>query len=155
MTEPSEALAAAQNLVGGTVPLPHQIHSPEVLCPAVGQAVDLVAGDEQLLRMLEAAVVQLHQVVEELRLVASGTRGVAESVHGLTAMDWRSPAGDAFVQRSQRLRGRAVDLAEVAEESAGLARASIGELQQQIARLREGLQAAKAAAATVVTLGVC
>lgn len=125
------------------------------LCSAAEAAVDLMAGDEQLLRVLEAAVAQLHQVVEELRLVGSGTRGVAESVHSLTAMDWRSPAGEAFVERSQRLRVRAADLAEVAEESAALARASIGELQQQIARLREGLQAAKAAVATAATLGVC
>lgn len=125
------------------------------VCSAAEAALDFMVGDEQLLRVLEVAVVQLHQVVEEIRLVGSGTRGVAESVHSLTAMDWRSPAGVAFVQRSQRLRGRAEDLAELAEETAALARVSIGELQQQIARLREGLQAAKAAAATVVTLGVC
>ncbi|MGM7666686.1 hypothetical protein [Microbacterium sp. A93] len=117
-------------------------------------AAHLMAGDEQLLRVLEAAVVQLHQVVEELRLVGSGTRGVAESVHSLTAMDWRSPAGEALVERSQRLRVRAADLAEVAEESAALARVSIGELHQQIARLRETLQAVKAVA-TAATLGVC
>lgn len=155
MTESSGAMAAAHPLVGGTVPLPGQILQPEALCPAVGMAVDLMAGDEQLLRVLEAAVVQLHQVVEELRLVGSGTRGVAESVHALTAMDWRSPAGEAFAERSQRLRVRAADLAEVADESAALARASIDELQQQIARLRETLQAAKAAVATTATLGVC
>ncbi|NUL45435.1 hypothetical protein F7P69_09545 [Cellulosimicrobium funkei] len=125
------------------------------VCSAVEAALDLMVGDEQLLRVLEAAVVQLHQVVEELRLVGSGTRGVAESVHSLSAMDWRSPAGEAFAERIQRLRVRAAELAEVAEESTALARVSIGELQQQIARLREALQAAKAAVATAATLGVC
>lgn len=154
MTEPQDTMPPS-GLVGGTLPLPGQLFQPEVLCPSVGLAVDLMAGDEQMLRLLEAAVAQLHQVVEELRLVGSGTRGVAESVHSLSAMDWRSPAGEAFAERSQRLRLRAVDLAEVAEESAALARVSIGELQQQIGRLREGLQAAKAAVATAATLGVC
>lgn len=125
------------------------------VCSTAEAALDLMVGDEQLLRVLEAAVVQLHQVVEELRLVGSGTRGVAESVHSLSAMDWRSPAGEAFAERSQRLRVRAAELAEVAEESTALARASIGELQQQIARLRETLQAAQAAVATAATLGVC
>lgn len=124
-------------------------------CSAAEAALNLMTGDEQLLRVLEAAVVQLHQVVEELRLVGSGTRGVAESVHSLTAMDWRSPAGEAFAERSQRLRVRAADLAEVAEESAALARMSIGELQQQIARLREILQAAKSAVTAAASLGLC
>lgn len=155
MAEPSGATAAADGLVGGTLPLPGQVLQPEVLCPAVGMAVEVMAGDEQLLRVLEAAVVQLHQVVEELRLVGSGTRGVAESVHSLTAMDWRSPAGEAFMQRNQRLRVRAAELAEVAEESAILARASIGELQQQITRLRETLQAAKSAVTAAASLGLC
>lgn len=125
------------------------------VCSAAEAALDFMVGDEQLLRMLEAAVAHLHQVAEEIRLVGSGTRGVAESVHSLTAMDWRSPAGEAFVQRSQRLRGRAEDLAEVAEETAALARASIGELQQQIARVRQDLQVAKAAVASAASLGVC
>lgn len=125
------------------------------VCSAAEAALDFMVGDEQLLRLLEAAVAHLHQVVEEIRLVGSGTRGVAESVHSLTAMDWRSPAGEAFVQRSQRLRGRAEDLAEVAEETAALARASIGELQQQIARVRQDLQVARAAVASAASLGVC
>lgn len=153
MTEPGGMVT--HGLMGGTVPLPGQALQPEVLCAGVGMALDVMVGDEQLLRVLEAAVAQLHQVVEELRLVGSGTRGVAESVHSLSAMDWRSPAGEAFAERSQRLRVRAVELAEVAEESAALARVSIGELQQQIARLRETIQAAKAAVATAATLGVC
>lgn len=131
---------------------------PEVLCAAAGAVAGVVAdpaGDEQLLRLLESAVAQLHGVVEELRLVGADTRGMAESVRALNAMEWHSPAGEAFAERNHRLWVRATDLAEVAEESVHVASAAIGELQQQIARLRETLQAARAAMAAAVTLGVC
>lgn len=153
MTVSNGGVPAAHGLVGGTLPLPDI--DPDVWCPAVGSGLDLVFGDEQQLRLLEAAVAQLYQVVEELRLVGTGTRGVAESVHSLSALDWRSPAGAAFLDRSDRLRGRAEDLAELAEESAVLARVAIDELHVRIGQLRSSINTVKATVASAATLGMC
>lgn len=153
MTVPNGGTPVIHGLVGGTLPLP--VIDPDVLCSAVGTTLDVLFGDEQQLRLLEAAVAQLYQVVEELRLVGTGTRGVAESVHSLSALDWRSPAGTAFLDRSDRLRGRAADLAELAEESAALARVAIDELHGRIGQLRASINTAKATVASAATLGMC
>ncbi len=153
MTVPHGGTPVVQGLAGGTLPLP--VIDPDVLCPAVGTALDLVFGDEQQLRLLEAAVAQLYQVVEELRLVGTGTRGVAESVHSLSALDWRSPAGAAFLDRSDRLRGRAADLAELAEESAVVARVAIDELHVRIGQLRASINTVNATVGSAATLGMC
>lgn len=153
MTVPHGGAPMVHGLVGGTLPLP--VIDPDVLCPAVGTALDVLFGDEQQLRLLEAAVAQLYQVVEELRLVGTGTRGVAASVHRLSVLDWRSPAGTAFLDRGDRLRGRAADLAELAEESAVLARVAIDELHGRIGQLRASLNTAKATVASAATLGMC
>ncbi|NUL44521.1 hypothetical protein F7P69_04835 [Cellulosimicrobium funkei] len=153
MTVPSGGTPVVHGLVGGTLPLP--VIDPDELCSAVGTALDALFGDEQQLRLLEASVAQLYQVVEELRLVGTGARGVAESVHSLSALDWRSPAGTAFLERSDRLRGRAADLAEHAEESATLARAAIDELHGRVGQLRASINTAKATVASAATLGIC
>jgi hypothetical protein len=142
-------------LIPGTVALPVQWIDPQTLCAAAGPALDRLVDEEQLLWVLEAAVAQLHGVVEELRLVGAGTRGMSESIHSLSAVDWRSPAGEAFLERSQRLRARATELAETAEDSVTLARAAIGELHWQIGELRSTIASAKAAAVGAATLGVC
>lgn len=155
-------------MIGGTVPLPGELLEPEARCAAAGAVAGAVlgsgsaagfaagpAGEEQLLRLLESAVSQLDGVVEELRLVGTDTRDMAESVRALTAVDWRSPAGEGFARWTHRLWQRATDLADVAEESVLLARASIQELQEQIDRLRESLQTARAAVVVAATLGAC
>ncbi|MFC7401311.1 hypothetical protein [Citricoccus sp. GCM10030269] len=143
---------------GPPVEVPVPVVDAEVLCSssavAAVAAVDTITPDEALLRLLETAVVQLQQVVEELRLVGSGTRSVAESIHSLSGMEWRSPAGELFLTRSQMLHVRAADLADTAEESAALARASIEDLHHRIGTLRASIQAAKAAL-TATALGMC
>ncbi|MFC4429505.1 hypothetical protein [Citricoccus alkalitolerans] len=153
MTIPNGGTPVDHGLMGGTMFRP--VIDPDVVCSAVGTTVDVLFGDEQQLRLLEAAAAQLYQVVQELRLVGTGTREVADSVHSLSALDWRSPAGAAFLGRSDRLRGRAADLAELAEESAALARVAIDELHGRIGQLRASIGIAKATAASAVTLGMC
>jgi hypothetical protein len=149
------ASEGATVFIPGSMPLPVPVVDPQAVCAVVEPALDTIVDDEQLLWVLEAAVSQLHGVVEELRLVGTGTRGMSESIHSLSAVEWRSPAGEAFLERSQRLRVRATELAETAEESVSLARAAIGELHGQIGELRSILATAKAAVAGAVTLGVC
>lgn len=157
-------------MIGGTVPMPGGLLEPGARCAAAGAVAGTVlgavtgapagsaagpAGEEQLLRLLESAVSQLNGVVEELRLVGTDTRDMAESVRALTAVDWRSPAGEGFAQWNHRLWQRATDLAGIAEESVVLARASIQELHEQIARLRESLRTARTAVVVAATLGAC
>lgn len=125
------------------------------VCDAVHQAAQLVAPEESVLRVLEAAVAQLHQVVEELRTVAAGTHQMGDSMGQLLVIDWRSPAGEAFAERAGRMRARAGELAEVAEELVATSRAAIDELQRRIERTRANIALAKAAAVTMVSGGVC
>jgi hypothetical protein len=142
-------------LPGGAVTLPVPVPNQEALCHHAVQAAASIVPDESLIWLLEAAVAQLHQVVEELGQVGTGTRQVAERVHALQSIDWESPAGVAFAERSQRLRVRAEQLAATAEEQVVLGRTAIDDLHQRISRLRAELAAARAVLATAATLGVC
>lgn len=139
----------------GLVPVPPPGPGMTGACTAVESVMDALVPDEALLRVLEAAVGQLHQVVAELRQVGQGTRQLSGSVHGLSRIDWRSPAGEAFVDRTQVLRGRADELAGEADEAAALAGVAIEDLQQRITELRGEIQAAKAIVLRVATAGVC
>ncbi len=125
------------------------------LCETAHGVAQLIVPEESVLRMLEAAVAQLHQVVEELRGVASGTRQMGDSMGQLLMIEWRSPAGEAFTDRAGRMRGRAGELAEVAEELVHTSRVAIDELQQRIAQTRQNIAVAKSAAVTILTGGVC
>ncbi|MDI3330189.1 MAG: hypothetical protein QJR09_05550 [Micrococcus sp.] len=142
-------------LPGGAATVPVPVLNQEALCHHAVQAAQSVVPDESLIWLLETAVAQLHQVVAELGRVGAGTRQVAERVHALQAIDWESPAGAAFAERSQRLRLRAEQLASTAEEQAVLGRAAIDDLHQRIGRLRAELAAARAVLTTAATLGVC
>ncbi|MFB2572789.1 hypothetical protein [Micrococcus sp. IITD107] len=124
-------------------------------CDTAHGVAQLIAPEESVLRVLEAAVAQLHQVAEELRGVAAGTRQMGESVGQLLTIDWRSPAGEAFVERTGRMRLRAGELAEVAEELVLTSRAAIDELQHRIDQTRQNIAVAKATAVTVLSGGVC
>lgn len=140
---------------GHGAPPPVPPSTPEALCHHAAQAAASVVPDESLVWLLETAVAQLHQVVEELGQVGAGTRQVAGRVHALQGIDWESPAGQAFAERSHRLGVRAEQLAATAEEQAVLARAAIAELHQRIGRLRAELAAARAVLSSVATLGAC
>jgi hypothetical protein len=142
-------------LPGGAVTLPVPVPNQEALCHHAAQAAASMVPDESLIWLLETAVAQLHQVVEELRQVGAGTRQVAERVHAVQAIDWESPAGAAFAERSQRLRLRAEQLASTAEEQVVLGSAAIDDLHQRISRLRAELAAARAVLSAAATLGVC
>jgi hypothetical protein len=142
-------------LPGGAATLPVPVPNREAVCHHAVLAAESVVPDESLIWLLETAVVQLHQVVDELGQVGAGTRQVAERVHALEAIDWESPAGAAFAVRSQRLRVRAEQLATTAEEQVVLGRTAIDDLHQRISRLRSELAAARAVLTTAATLGVC
>lgn len=124
-------------------------------CETAHGVAQLIAPEESVLRMLETAVAQLHQVVEELRGVAAGTRQMGDSVGQLLMIEWRSPAGEAFTDRAGRMRGRAGELAEVAEELVHTSRMAIDELQHRIAQTRQNIALAKSTAVTVLSGGVC
>lgn len=127
----------------------------EETCRQAVAAAESVVPDESLLWLLETAVAQLHQVVEELTRVGAGTRQVAERIGALQAIDWESPAGAAFAERNQRLRVRAEELASTANEQTALARTAIEDLHQRIQRLRADLAAARTVLTTVATMGAC
>lgn len=142
-------------LPGGAATLPVPVPNQEALCHHAVLAAGSIVPDESLIWLLETAVAQLHQVVDELGQVGAGTRQVAERVHALQAIDWESPAGAAFAERSQRLRVRAEQLATTAEEQVVLGRTAIEDLHQRISRLRSELAAARAVLAAAAALGVC
>ncbi|QCU77050.1 hypothetical protein E7744_01545 [Citricoccus sp. SGAir0253] len=110
--------------------------------------------DESRLWLLQAAVGHLQQVVTELGQVGAGTRQVADRIHALSSIDWRSPAGEAFAERSRRLRARAQQLAEEAEASAQLGRNAITDLEHRIGRLQAELAAARTVLAAGAGLGI-
>ncbi len=142
-------------LPGGAATLPVPVPNQEALCHHAVQAAASMVPDESLIWLLETAVAQLHQVVEELNQVGAGTRQVAERVHAVQAIDWESPAGAAFAERSQRLRVRAEQLATTAEEQVVLGRAAIEDLHQRISRLRAELAAARAVLSAAAALAAC
>lgn len=154
---------ASSSLPSGPVPVsvsvPAAAASPtadqEDACGQAVAAAEAVVPDESLLWLLETAVAQLHQVVEELIRVGSGTRQVAERIGALQAIEWESPAGAAFAERNQRLRVRAEELARTADEQTALARTAIEDLHQRIQRLRADLAAARTVVTTVATMGAC
>lgn len=135
--------------------LPMPAPGPDGLCADAARFADTIVPDQSLIWLLETAVAQLHQVVAELGQVGNGTRQVAERVHALAAIDWESPAGKAFAERSQRLRVRAEQLAATAEEQSALGRSAIDDLQQRIGRLRADLAVAQSIVQNALTLGTC
>lgn len=103
------------------------------------------------LHALAAQIEALEQVVAKLREVASGIEQVHSQLGATLAMDWQSPAGEAFRTAVGDRRIQAEQLAQLTQETARLAGLGIDELRAMIASLQTLLATARAALGDVAT----
>lgn len=137
------------------MPTPAPPSPPTPACQVINTVAQVIAPEEAVLWTLETALSQLYQVVEELRTIGTGTEQISQDVSRLLHVDWRSPAGDAFMVRASQLRERADQLARTAEALVVSSRLAIDELLQRIQNVRQNIAALKAATVSVLTGGMC
>lgn len=111
------------------------------------------------LHALAAQIEVLEQLVAKLREVAVGIDEVQGQLGSTLAMEWHSPAGEAFRIAVGDRKVQAEQLAQLTLETARLAGHGIDELRTMIASLQTLLATARAAlgdaASAVLEQGVC
>ncbi|WFP16332.1 hypothetical protein [Citricoccus muralis] len=138
------------------VPLQAWAMAGRAMCEPLAPWVALPSTQaERSLVQLEAGLAELGVLADRLRAVQTGIEQMCQRILAVSQLDWRSPAGQAFAEKALRVRGRADELAQQAEESAALARVGLEEIQQRMIRMRQLITAAKAAVASVATMGQC
>lgn len=110
---------------------------------------------ERNLIQLEAGLAEMVVLAERLRGIQAEIEQMSQRILAVSHLDWRSPAGEAFAEKALRVRARADELAQQTGESAALAQIGLEEIQQRMTRLRQLITAAKAAVASVATMGQC
>lgn len=121
---------------GGACELASQTVQQFVSSPSIAQAG---------LNALAVQIEVLEQLVAKLREVAAGIDEVHGRLGATLAMEWHSPAGQAFRTAVGDRQSQAEDLSRLTQETALLANQGIDELRATIVSLQSLLSAARAA----------
>lgn len=118
-------------------------------CQVASRAVQDFVSSPSLaqagLHALAAQIEALEQLVAKLREVAAGIDDVQGRLGSTLAMEWHSPAGEAFRTAVGDRQAQAQQLEQLTLETARLAGQSIDELRTMIASLQSLLSTARAA----------
>lgn len=113
----------------------------DIACIAMSPIARNVAMNSSLARqglvVLEAALGQVNQLVQQMQSIAERTQNIRVELLASAGMDWQSMAGQSFKTKAQRDAATAAELAATAEQIATQGRAAQQELLDRIATMRE------------------